>query len=129
MFRTPRRAGVVRIALIEPERDDAAWIGELLRSTGLPSTVRRVDWPTPFDPILIGDTDVILIGIRNLDAPEREALNLLHAGFPGIPVVVLAGPDAYTWAGQAVRLGALDVLPKSRLTAEALSSTISFCAG
>ena len=123
-----RPAGAVRIALIEPDEDEAAWVEAVLESVAIRTEVKRVNWPTPYAPTAIGDAGLILIGIEQLDAPQREALNLLHARFPRIPVVVLAGPDAFSWGGQALRLGALHLLLKSRLTAEALSSTIRHCA-
>jgi DNA-binding NarL/FixJ family response regulator len=129
-MRTPAPfVGVVRIALIETEEDDAAWVQAMLETAGVATDVKRAAWPTPFDRTDIGAADLILIGIEHLDAPEREALNLLHAWYPRVPLVVLAGADAFAWAGQAVRLGALHLLLKSRLTPQALSSTVRYCAG
>lgn len=128
MTTAARLAGAVKIALIEPDEDDAAWVEAVLESVAIRTEVKRVHWPAPYAPTAVGDAGLILIAIRQLHAPEREALNLLHARFPRVPVVVLAGPDAASWAGQAVRLGALHVLVKDRLTAEALASTIRHCA-
>lgn len=119
---------VVKIALFEPEPNDAVWIEWLLFMAGVSTDVARVDWPAAGKQADIGDAAIILIGLQRLGAPERAALMRLRAGYPRIPLVILAGSDASSWVGEAVRLGALHVLHKSQLTPEALSSTIRHCA-
>lgn len=119
-----RRVGSVKIALLERETDDAVWIEWLLFMAGVSSEVSRVDWARPE----IGDAQLILIGLQSLDAPEKKALARLHARFPSVPVVILAGADASSWVGDAVQLGAMHLLYKNQLTPEALSSTIRYCA-
>ena len=59
---------------------------------------------------------------------EVEALTKLHSGFPGKPLIVLAGPDVAARAGEAVGLGAQHVTPKDDLTSAKLSSLIRFYA-
>lgn len=115
----------VKIALIEPEPRHAVWIEELLLLAGVPAEVADVMACERPD---IADAEIILIGLESLGALEREALTRLHAGFPQIPLVVLAGSDASSWAGEAVRLGAQHVLIKDELTSNKLASTIRYYA-
>lgn len=119
-----RRAGAVKIALIEPKKDDAVWLEWLLYMAGVSTDVARVDWARPE----IGDAQLILLGLERLDEQERKILSRLHALYPRVPLVILAGASAAARAGDAVRLGALHMLRKSALTPAALTSTIRHCA-
>ena len=117
--------GTVKIALIEPEPADAAWIEGLVRLGSIPADVADVmasDHPD------LANAEIILMGLESLGAPEREALSKVHAGFPGIPLVVLAGADSTSWAAEAVRMGAQHVLFKSELTSGKLSSALRYYA-
>lgn len=128
MRRNTSRAGAVKIALIEPKSDDAVWIEWLLFMAGVSTDVARVAWPSASARPEIEDAEIILIGLQRLGPPERAALTRLRASHPRVPVVVLAGPDASAWAGDAVRLGAMHMIHKSQLTSAALLSTIRHCA-
>ncbi len=50
----------------------------------------------------------------------------MHAGYPLIPLIVLADSDNASWTGEALSLGAQHVLDKSRQTPEKLASTIRY---
>ncbi|MDD5303288.1 MAG: hypothetical protein PHS14_09285 [Elusimicrobia bacterium] len=117
--------GSVKIALIEAEPRDVAWIEELVTMGSVPADVADVMASERPD---IDGSDIILLGLRSLGDLEREALARLHAGFPRIPLVVLAGEDGSSWAGEAVRLGAQHVFFKSQLTPDKLSSMIRYYA-
>lgn len=113
----------IRVALIEPEAADAAWITELARSADAPA--RIVDEIAAERPDLEG-AGIILLGLQRLGEVEVEALTRIHAGFPRTPLVVLAGPDVAARSGEAVGLGAQHVAAKKELTPEKLSSLIRY---
>lgn len=113
----------LKIALIEPEAGDVAWIEELVRAGDAAADV--TDEIAAERPDL-ADAGIILIGLERLGVVEVEALTKLHAGFPRIPMIVLAGPDVAARAGEAVGFGAQHVLAKSELTSAKLSSTLRY---
>ena len=115
--------GSLKIALIEPEAGDVAWISEMVRAGDAPAEV--VDAIAAEHPD-IADAEIILIGLQQLGVVEAEALTKLHAGFPRIPMIVLAGPAVAARAGEAVGLGAQHVLAKSGLTSAKLSSMLRY---
>lgn len=114
----------IRVALIEPEPRVAQRIKELVSAGSLPVVVS--DAISAERPEL-ERADIFLISLGGLDAPERETVARMHAGFPRTPLIVL-GLGASVWAGEALRLGAQHVLEKQGLTAEKLSSTIRYYA-
>lgn len=118
--------GSIRIALIEAAPEDVARVRELVRTGGIPAEV--ADAMAAEHPDL-ESAAIILLGLDSLEEPERDALARLHAGFPGTPIIVLAGPGAAPRGGEAVSLGAQYVLPKSELTAAKLTSLIRYYAG
>lgn len=113
----------IKIALIEPEAGDAAWISELVREGDSPADV--TDEIAAESPD-IADARIILLGLEQLGSVEMEALTKLHAGFPRTPLIVLAGPGLAARAGEAVSLGAQHVLLKSELTSAKLSSALRY---
>lgn len=115
----------IKIALIEPEAGDVAWIEGLVREGDASADV--VDEIAAEHPNL-SDARIILLGLERLGSVEVEALTKLHSGFPGKPLIVLAGPDVAARAGEAVGLGAQHVTPKDDLTSAKLSSLIRFYA-
>ncbi|MDD5303287.1 MAG: hypothetical protein PHS14_09280 [Elusimicrobia bacterium] len=115
--------GSIKIALIEPEASDVARIRELVKTGSIPADVADVMASENPD---LESAEIMLIGLHDLGATERELLARLHAGFPATPLIVLAGSDSPSLAAEAVRLGAHHVLLKSRLTPEKLSSTIRY---
>lgn len=116
-------AGSIKISLIEPQAGDVSWISELARSGD--ADVNLTD-EIASERTDIGDAEIILLGLEELGSVEIEALTKLHAGFPGTPLIVLAGPAVAARAGEAVGLGAQHVLVKSELTPEKLSSALRF---
>lgn len=118
-----RHDGSIKIALIEPAPSEAAWIGALVQTGGLPADV--VDEIASEHPDM-DDAEIILLGLESLGDTERYALARLHAGFPHTPLVVLAGPDAAACSREALGLGAQLVLAKDKLTAERLSSALRY---
>jgi DNA-binding NarL/FixJ family response regulator len=115
--------GSIRIALIEPEAGDVAWISELARAGD--SSVAVTDEIAAERPD-IEEAAIILLGLQRLGDVEIEALTRLHAGFPKTPVIVLAGPDVAARAGEAVGFGAQHVTAKIDLTSAKLSSLIRY---
>lgn len=115
--------GSVKIALIESEPSDVAWIEGLVLMGSIPADVADVMACERPD---LADAEIILIGLQSLGAPERDALASLHAGFPHIPMVVLAGPEAAACSREALGLGAQLVLAKNQLTSGKLSSALRY---
>lgn len=118
-----RHDGSIKVALIEPAASEAAWIGALVQTGGLPADV--TDAIAAEDPDMT-DAEIILIGLESLGETERYALASLHAGFPHTPMVVLAGPAAAACSREALGLGAQLVLAKEQLTSEKLSSALRY---
>lgn len=112
----------LKIALIEPEARDVEWISEMAAACEAADVVDEIAEEKPD----LSEARIILIGLERLGSLEAEALTKLHAGFPRIPMIVLAGPDAAARAGEAVSLGAQHVLAKSDLTPAKLSSTLRY---
>lgn len=115
--------GSIRIALIEPEAGDVGWISEMVRAGDAPVNVTDEIAAERPD---IADAEIILLGLGDLGEVEIEALTRLHAGFPGTPLIVLAGPGVAARAGEAVGFGAQHVLLKSELTPSKLSSALRY---
>lgn len=115
--------GSIKVALIEPEPGDAAWISDLVRAGEGPVSVTDEIAAERPD---IADAEIILLGLAQLGAVEIEALTRLHAGFPKTPLIVLAGPAVAARAGEAVGFGAQHVLLKSELTPEKISSAMRY---
>lgn len=113
----------IRVALIQPEALEVARIKELVKAGSL--SVELADVIASERPDL-GEAQLILIGLGRLDGPERETLERVHAGYPQIPMIVLAEADNTDWTAEALSLGAQHVLDKSRQTPEKLSSTIRY---
>jgi DNA-binding NarL/FixJ family response regulator len=115
--------GLIQIALIEPDALDAARLKELVSEGSVRAEV--VDALKSETPDL-ESAGMIMAGLQSLGGPEKELITRLHAGFPSIPVIVLAGFDDPDWVAEAVSLGAAHVLLKSELTADKLSSVIRY---
>lgn len=115
--------GSIKVALIEPEAGDVAWISELARAGDAPVDI--TDEIAAANPH-IADAEIILLGLQELGEVEIEALTRLHAGFPRTPLIVLAGPGVAARAGEAVGFGAQHVLAKDDLTPAKLSSTLRY---
>lgn len=105
----------IRIALVETPAYEATRIGELVSAGSLSTVVSE-----------LADAAIILLGLGRLDAPEKEALARVRAGFPHTPVIVLAGTEDTSWTGEALSLGVQHVLDKGRQTPEKLASTIRY---
>ncbi len=121
--RVPPADEKIRIALIQPEAAEVARIKDLVKAGSL--SVDLADVIASERPDL-GGAQIILVGVGRLEAPERETLERVHAGYPHIPMIVLADGDGADWTGEALSLGAQHVLDKSRQTPEKLSSTIRY---
>lgn len=115
--------GTIRVALIEPEVEDAVWISKLARAGD--ACVELTDEIAAERPDIEG-AEIILLGLKHLGEVEIEALTRLHAGFPKTPMIVLAGPDVAARAGEAVGFGAQHVASKVDLTSAKLSSLIRY---
>lgn len=118
-------AGIIRIALIEPEASGVARIKELVKAGGIPAEV--ADAMSAEAPHL-ERAEIILLGLHGFDEPERAAIARLHAGFPDAPLIVLLHPGAASGAGEAVRLGAQYALLNDELTPAKLSSLVRYYA-
>ena len=118
-------AGIIKIALIEPEASGVARIKELVKAGGIPAEVAdAMSAETP----RLESAEIILLGLHGFDEPERTAIARLHAGFPRTPLIVLLYPGAASRAGEAVRLGAQYALLDDELTPAKLSSLVRYYA-
>jgi len=118
-------AGIIRIALIEPEARGVARVKELVKAGGIPAEVAdAMSAETPH----LESAEIILLGLHGFDEPERTAIARLHAGFPDAPLIVLLHPGAASRAGEAVRLGAQYAILNEELTPAKLSSLVRYYA-
>lgn len=118
-------AGIIKIALIEPEASGVARIKDLVKAGGI--AVEVVDAMSAETPRL-ESAEIILLGLHGFDEPERAAITRLHAGFPDAPLIAVLHPGAASAAGEAVRLGAQYALLDDELTPAKLSSLVRYYA-
>jgi DNA-binding NarL/FixJ family response regulator len=118
-------AGIIKIALIEPEASGVARIKGLVRAGGIPAEVAdAMSAETP----RLESAEIILLGLHGFGEPERTAIARLHAGFPAAPLIVLLSPGAASQVGEAVRLGAQYAILSDELTPAKLSSLVRYYA-
>lgn len=115
--------GLIEIALIEPEPNEAARIAKLVTEGSIPARVTNL---MACENPNLDRVDMFLVGFHELGAVEKELLTRLHNDFTQTPLVVLADKDPAGWAYEAMRLGANLVLLKSDLTPSKLSSSIRY---
>ena len=118
----------MRLLLIEDNQGDARLIRELLtEAIGNPIDLRRVERLE--EGIAALETfrpDVVLLDLSLPDTDGVETFQKLHEAAPDLPVVVLTGTDDGERAGDAIRRGAQDFLPKASLQGPLLERSVRY---
>lgn len=76
--------------------------------------------------IAAGDIDVILLDLFLPDSRGLDTFATVHAGAPGVPIILLTGFNDEVMAVQAVRQGAQDYLVKGRVDGALLGRAIRY---
>jgi PAS domain S-box-containing protein len=107
---------ISRALLIEDNPADAHFFGEMLREAGA-WRIQLTHVNTlgaALELLSSAEFDVALVDLTLPDADDVEAVVHLHASFPSLPLVVLAGLDDEAMGARAVREGAQDYLVKGQ---------------
>ncbi|MCU1601600.1 MAG: response regulator receiver modulated diguanylate cyclase/phosphodiesterase with sensor(s) [Frankiales bacterium] len=114
--------------MVEDDPDHAFLVRRQLRERLLPELdIVQLDTAAAATARLrAGDVRCVVLDLSLPDAKGLEAVRLVRAAAPGVPVVVLTGLDSDEVGRQAVELGAQDYLVKGQHGADALSRSVVF---
>ncbi|MCU1587355.1 MAG: diguanylate cyclase/phosphodiesterase with sensor(s), partial [Frankiales bacterium] len=116
------------LLLVEDDPDQAFLVARRLREqlqphlevvplgTAAQATARLAD----------GDVLCVVLDLSLPDAKGLEAVTLVRAADPMVPIVVLTGLDSDELGRQALQLGAQDYLVKGQHSADAVSRSVTF---
>jgi diguanylate cyclase (GGDEF)-like protein len=115
----------LRVLLVEDSPPDSELVLALLEDSG--ATVEICSSLREALDILGGRTfDVAVADLSLPDALDLEAVSVLRAAAPGLPLVVLTGRDDEQTALQALAAGAQDYVAKRDLTATVLIRSLRY---
>jgi diguanylate cyclase (GGDEF)-like protein/PAS domain S-box-containing protein len=104
----------LRILILEDRAADAELMVNELRDAGLDVTWTRVDTQSGFAAALEDPPDVVLADYSVPGFGARDALALLQAQHPDIPLIIVTGTLGDEAAAEGIRLGAADYILKDR---------------
>jgi PAS domain S-box-containing protein len=106
----------IRVLLVEDSPDDAELVIRKLKRAGYEPEYERVDSPEAMREALEREWDVILSDHEMPRFSAPAALRLLNETGRDIPFIILSGAITVELAGDAMREGARDFIPKNRLS-------------
>lgn len=116
----------LNILLIETEPDHARQLGAALDRAADPPI--RLIWVERLAEALAridsADTDAVLIAVGSPGEPGAEAIGLLHARFPALPIVALAERDDDALARRAIELGARHFLVRGQIEVDVIARAL-----
>ena len=118
----------IGVLIIEDNPGDARLVQEALKGATAPSfTVEWVDrLSIGLARLAEGGVDVLLLDLGLPDSQGLEALALIRALAPTVPVVVLSGADDEQFAVEAVQAGAQDYLVKAYANPHLLTRALRY---
>ncbi|MGA3099111.1 MAG: response regulator [Bryobacteraceae bacterium] len=118
----------ISVLIIEDNRGDARLVQEALKGATAPSfTVEWVDrLSIGLARLAEGGIDVLLLDLGLPDSQGLEALALIRALAPTVPVVVLSGAGDEQFAVEAVQAGAQDYLVKAHANPHLLTRALRY---
>ncbi|MBV9127286.1 MAG: PAS domain-containing protein, partial [Verrucomicrobia bacterium] len=108
-------ARLIRLLVVEDNRNDAELIVRELRSAGFEPAWQRVETEEEFLAHLQTEIDVVLSDFRMQQFDALRALELLKKSKPEIPFIIVSGTVGDELAATAMKEGAADYLLKDRL--------------
>jgi len=106
----------IRVLHVEDSRLDAEIIQHMLQASELTCDVVHVDCRAAFESALAsGLFDVVICDFNLPDLQGLEALRLVKARFPDVPLVIVSGAIDPSEAVECLREGATDYVLKERL--------------
>lgn len=114
----------VTLLSIEDDEKDFELLKNLVSGTGNIKLLHAADQKQAFDLLRATSIDMIFIDYMLPDGTGLEFLESLRLKQLEIPVVMVTGQGNEVIASQSIQAGAYDYLPKSRLTAAALTRVI-----
>src|SRR5262249_16621851 len=105
----------LRVLIVEDDESDAILLVEALRRAGYKPEWTRVEDEESFRARLTTNPDVIITDYHLPRFSILRALAARDAHDPNIPLLVVSGSVDASEAVEAIRRGASDYLPKSRL--------------
>lgn len=113
-----------RILILDDDPDISTLLSDFLKTT-LPCDITAVKTIHAFWPALEADCfDLLFLDLRLPDGNGMDVLRQLQGHSPYLPTVVMTGAGSEQTAVEAIRLGAVDYLPKSSLQLESLPALV-----
>ncbi len=124
-------ARTLQALLIEPDSAATPPVVSLLRGATDPGMVveRATDLRDGLQQLKDRSFDVVLLSLGSKDAGDLEAVAMVLAAAPLVPLIVLANPDTPAATHDTLRVGHIDVFVKSRIDPDALIDAIRRRAG
>jgi|SRR5580704_3116829 DNA-binding response OmpR family regulator len=116
------------LLLVEDNAGDARLIKEMFNEQGATDTeLMRVGSMSEAEKCLAEHPiDIILLDLGLPDSQGLEAVRRAHAAAPRVPLVVLAGLDDESLAGNALQVGAQDYLIKGQIETRGLLRALRY---
>ena len=105
----------LRLLIVEENATDVAAVLEEVRRAGFEPRWKHVDTRAGFIEALSAEYDLVVSGFGTEEFKGLEALELLQAGRPGTPFILVSGSIGEEQAREFVRKGAVDCVPKDHL--------------
>ncbi|MEH0021740.1 MAG: response regulator [Desulfobacter sp.] len=121
---TPRK----QILLVEDNPGDAELISEMIGSNEPDMFDIHVDsrLSHALDTLSKGNIDIVLLDLGLPDSSGLDALKVVKATHPGLPVVVITGNDDEKTGARAVKSGAQDYILKGMVPAHYLLQALKY---
>ena len=118
----------LRVLLVEDDPAAAALVRELLAlaATAPVALTHVTRLGTALAHLADGENDAVLLDLSLPDAQDLQALTMLRAAAPRVPVVILSANADEELAREGVQAGAQDYLVKGRVTPEDLRRALRY---
>ncbi len=105
----------IRLLMVEDDPMQARWVGDRLSADGIDCLTVTVDREAPLRRALTEDVyDLAICDYRLPDYNGLDALKLIRALRPGLPVIVMSSEGHEDLVAECFRAGATDYVLKSR---------------
>ncbi|MBI5141998.1 MAG: sigma-54-dependent Fis family transcriptional regulator [Nitrospirae bacterium] len=100
------------VLIVDDEKQILLSFSMLLKSSGIGNVITIEDSRDVMPVLAQSEVSVVVLDLTMPHLPGTELLPMIHADYPGIPVIVMSGMNDITTAVDCMRSGAVDYLVK-----------------